>query len=120
MANEKLVMALRTIKGSADQKGRPAFLHFDNPKKENIKPDTININLNKVMQNMGGESFAYGTFKNAFDTDERVKEMVKDFSEKGITLKTKEDVEQGVQGGEKGGDKVAQMAKSATDVGDTL
>jgi hypothetical protein len=113
-------MALRTIKGAADQKGKPAFLHFDKPKTENVKQDSLNIDLNKVMQNMGGESFVYETFKNAYDSDPRVKEMVKNFSEAGIELKTKEDAENGMQGGDEGGDKVAAMAKSATDVGAKL
>lgn len=111
-------MALRTVKGAADQKGKPAFLHFDKPTQENIKQGSINIDLNKVMQNMGGEAFVYDTFKNAYDSDARVKEMVKNFSEAGIELKTKEDTENGIQGGDEGGDTVSQMAKRATDLSD--
>jgi hypothetical protein len=113
-------MALRTVQQAADQKGKPAFLHFEKPTKEDIKQDSINVDLNKIMQNMGGEAFAYGTFKNAYDSDPRVKEMVKNFSEAGIDLKTKEDADQTPQGGEEGGDTVAQMAQSATDVGAEL
>ena len=113
-------MALRTVQQAADQKGKPAFLHFEKPSKDGIKPDTINVDLNKVMQNMGGESFVYGTFKNAYDTDPRVKEMIKDFSEEGITLKTKEDAEQAPTSSDDGGDTVSQMAQSATDVGAKL
>jgi hypothetical protein len=113
-------MALRTVQQAADQKGKPAFLHFDKPKKESIKQDTINIDLNKVMQNMGGEAFVYGTFKNAYDSDPRVKEMIKDFSEEGITLKTKQDVEKGATSSADGGDTVGQMASRATDPGAPL
>lgn len=112
-------MALRTIKGAADQKGRPAFLHFSKPKSADIKQDSMNIDLNKIMQNMGGEAFTYETFKNAYDSDSRVKEMIKNFSEKGAELKTKEDTGPGMQG-EPGDDKVTQMAKSATDLGKGL
>jgi hypothetical protein len=113
-------MALRTVKGAADQKGKPAFLHFDKPKTENIKQDSLNIDLNKVMENMGGEAFAYETFKNAYDSDPRVKEMVKNFSEAGIELKTKEDADKASAGGEAGADNVAKMAQAATDVGAKL
>lgn len=113
-------MALRTVKGAADQKGKPAFLHFNKPKSQDVKQDAINIDLNKVMQNMGGEAFVYDTFKNAYDSDPRVKEMVKNFSEAGIELKTKEDAKNTMQGGDEGGDAVAQMAKSATNLGDKL
>jgi len=113
-------MALRTVQQAADQKGKPAFLHFDKPAKESIKQDSINIDLNKVMQNMGGESFVYGTFKNAYDSDPRVKEMVKDFSEEGINLKTKQDVDKGATSSADGGDTVSAMAQRATDPGAPL
>ena len=113
-------MALRTVKGAADQKGKPAFLHFEKPKTENIKQDSINIDLNKVMQNMGGEAFVYDTFKNAYDSDPRIKEMVNNFSAAGIELKTKEDAEQGATSAQDGSNTVSQMAKSATDLGDKL
>jgi len=114
-------MALRTVQQAADQKGKPVFLHFEKPTKEGIKADTINLDLNKIMQNMGGESFVYGTFKNAFDSDPRVKEMVKDFSEEGINLKTKQDADVGAPTSpEDGSDKVGQMASRATDVGAPL
>ena len=31
------------------------------------------LDINKLMQNIGGEQFDYGTFKAAYDTDPRVK-----------------------------------------------
>jgi hypothetical protein len=68
---------------------------------------------------MGGEAFTYETFKNAFDSDPRVKEMIKNFSEAGAELKTKEDTDSNMQG-DTGGDKVSQMAKSATNLGQGL
>ena len=120
-AAPKLVQVLRTVIGDADQKGVSVFLHFTTPKQEDIKPGVKNIDLNKLMQNVNGEQFDYGTFKAAYDTDPRVKAMVRNFSEKGIDPKTKEapsDVPQADS--QTGGDKVAQMAKSATDVGSKL
>lgn len=120
-SSSKLVQVLRTVINSADQAGASVFLHFDTPTKENIKQGAKNLDLNKLMQNVGGEQFDYGTFKAAYDTDSRVKTMVNNFSEAGIEPKTKEtastsDTPQ--QDAE--GDKVSQMAKSATDLGDTL
>jgi len=113
-------MALRTIKNSADQKGRPVFLHFNNPAPEDIKEGSMNLDLNKIMQNMGGEAFSYQSFKTAYDTDPRVKEMVKNFSEAGIDLKTKEDADNAATTSADGGNTVSQMAKSATNLGDKL
>jgi hypothetical protein len=114
-------MALRTVQQAADQKGKPAFLHFTKPARENIKQDTINVDLNKVMQNMGGESFVYGTFKTAYDSDPRVKEMCKDFSEAGVTLKTKQDLDKGnATSSADGGSKISSMASRATDPGAEL
>ena len=73
------------------------------------------------MQNVGGEMFDYGTFKAAYDTDPRVKTMVANFSEKGIEPKTKKPASDIPKAdGEEGDTTVANMAKSATDVGATL
>jgi len=72
------------------------------------------------MQNVGGEQFDYGTFKAAYDTDERVKAMVKDFSKYGIEPKTKVGGEDETPSSTGDGSSVDQMAKSATDVGAKL
>lgn len=101
----------------------PVFLHFeDNPSQDAIKQGSLNLNLNKLMQNVGAEQFDYGTFKAAFDTDPRIKTMVKDFNQDGVEPKTKNvtDKEPEVSTDGQGADTVAQMAKRATDVGDTL
>ena len=120
MSNEKLIMALRTIKGSADQKGKPVFLHFTKPSQDKMKPDTMNIDFNSVMANIGGESFTYESFKTAYDSDPRIKQYVKDFSEDGITVKTAEDADTAPTSPEDGGDKVGQMAQRATNPGAEL
>jgi hypothetical protein len=120
-STSKLVQVLRTVINSADQKGTAGYLHFQKPTKENIKQGAKNLDLNKLMQNVGGEQFDYGTFKAAYDTDSRVKTMVNNFSAEGVEPKTKETVDKGdtpQQDAE--GDKVGQMAKSATDLGDKL
>lgn len=112
---------LRTVISNADSKGKGVFLHFKKPQsKEDLKPDVLNLDINKIMQNVESEQFDYGTFVAAFETDPRIKTMVKNFTEQGIEVKTKNAVQQtsGASGEES--DKVAQMAKRATDVGADL
>ena len=117
----KLVQVLRTIISAADQKGESLFLHFDKPMPNDIRSDARNIDLNKLMQNVGGEQFDYETFKAAYDTDVRVKTMVANFSEKGIVPKTKEQPDETpVANGETDPNAVSNMAKSATDLGNKL
>jgi hypothetical protein len=116
-----LVQVLRTVIGSADQKGVTAFLHFTKPTPQDIRKGSLNLDLNKLMQNVGAEQFDYGAFKAAYDTDPRIKTMVANFSERGIEAKTKETPSDMPQGDRSGGaDKVSAMAKRATDVGAEL
>ena len=120
-ASPKLVHVLRTLIGQADQNGDKLFLHFDTPLPNDIRTDARNLDLNKIMQNVGGEQFDYETFKAAYDTDARVKTMVANFSEKGIEPKTKETPSDSpVASGEADPNAVSSMAKSATDLGDKL
>ncbi len=117
----KLVQVLRTVINSADQAGQSVYLHFSKPTKEDVRQGSKNLDLNKLMQNVGGEQFDYGTFKAAYDTDARIKTMVTNFNEKGIEPKTAQAVSKGdtpQQDAE--GDKVSQMAKNATDVGASI
>lgn len=73
------------------------------------------------MQNVGAEQFDFGTFKAAYDTDPRVKTMVKNFDKVGIEPKTKNELDDGsTDAGSQGGDTVSQMAQRATDLGDNL
>lgn len=117
----KLVQVLRTVIGSADAKGEKVVLHFDKPKKEDIVDGAKNLDLNKLMQNVGGEMFDYGTFKAAYDTDPRVKTMVANFSQKTVEPKTKKAASDTPQGdSQTGGKTVSSMAKNATDLGDKL
>jgi hypothetical protein len=111
-------MALRTIKNSAEQKDKPVFLHFEKSNKETVKPDTINIDINDVMQNMGLPQFTYDTFKAAYDADPQVQEAVDNFSAEGIEMNSQSDSDE-TQGDAGDSDSVSQMAKSATDLGDS-
>lgn len=112
-------MALRTVQQAADQKNKPVFLFFDKPKKEELKDGHFNLDLNKLMQNIGSEQFAYGTFVAAYEEDSRIKEMVKNYNQDGIELKSQSDSES-PGAPEEGGDSVEKMAKRATDVGADL
>ena len=72
------------------------------------------------MQNMGRGQFNYDVFKAAYDADPKLQELVKNFDQDKIELKTSEtdDVE-GLPGNPgRPGDAVAQMAKNATDLSD--
>ena len=117
----KLVNILRTIIASADQKGTAVFLHFKNPTQETMKQGAKNLDLNKIMANIGGEQFDYGTFKAAYDTDPRIKTMVQNFSQDGVEPKTQQTIDTGaVPQQDAQGDVVGQMAKNATNLGDKL
>ena len=112
---------LRTLISRSDRKGTPLILHFPKTKSKDAKKQGAkNLNLNKIMQNVGGEMFDYGTFKAAYDTDPRIKTMVKNFNSDGVEPKTKQDTETGTPQQDAQGKTVGQMAKSATDLGDKL
>lgn len=73
------------------------------------------------MQNVGSEQFDFDTFKAAYDTDPRVKAMVKNFDKEGIEPKTQQENDSGVAStGDDGADTVSQMAQRATDLGDKI
>ena len=119
-SSSKLVQVLRTVINAADQKGQSVFLHFKKPTEEEKKQGIKNLDLNKIMANVGGEQFDYGTFKAAYDTDPRVKTMVKNFSADGVEPKTQKTIDNNVPQADASGDVVGQMAKSATNLGDKL
>lgn len=81
----------------------------------------MNLDLNKLMQNVGAEHFNYDAFKASYDSDPRVKALVANFSERGIEPKTKKAPSDVPQGDKTGSDAtVGAMAKRATDLGDKL
>ena len=73
--------------------------------------------LNRLMKNAGREQFDYRTFKAAYDSDPRLKRMIKNFNQDGVTLKTDTDADTTAPQQDLGNTKVSQMAKRATNVG---
>lgn len=69
------------------------------------------------MKNVGREQFDYRTFKAAYDSDPRLKSMIKNFNQDGVTLKTDTDADTTAPQQDLGNTKVSQMAKRATKVG---
>jgi hypothetical protein len=66
------------------------------------------------MKNMGSEQFSYESFKLAYDSDPRIKPLVKNFDQEGITLATDVETEPTAQQGTASSNSVSQMAKRAT------
>jgi hypothetical protein len=64
------------IQSRADSKGQPAFLSFPA--------------MDRIMQNLDGESFNYEGFKMMYDATPAIADIVKNFDEDGITIDTKE------------------------------
>ena len=69
------------------------------------------------MKHAGREQFDYRTFKAAYDSDPRLKSMIKNFNQDGITLKTDVDNDTTAPQEDPGNAKVSQMAKRATKIG---
>jgi hypothetical protein len=95
-------LALRNLQQQANQKGTTITLSFER--------------LNKLMRSSGIEQFSYDPFKAAYDSDPRVKALVKNFDQKGVTLATDEESNLPQQDA-KGDNTVSNMAKRATDLG---
>ena len=73
------------------------------------------------MQNQGRAQFNYDVFKAAYDSDPRLQQLVKNFDQKKIELKTSstDDVENRPGNpGRPEADEVNKMAKNATDLSD--
>jgi len=75
--------------------------------------------LNKYMSNMGSPQFNYDTLKLAFDSDPRIAELISDFTQNLITLKTSE-IDDINSAPTTSRTTVNQMAKRATDLGSKL
>jgi hypothetical protein len=44
--------------------------------------------LNKILNNVGGLSINFDSFKKAYDSNPTIKKMIKNFDQKGLTLDT--------------------------------
>ena len=97
-----LVNTLMNMKGDADEKDQSSEISFDA--------------VENIMTNIGYPSFNYDIFKQMFDQGEALKNIVSDFDEEKIVIKTKHDAEADPEmdfDNQGSTDKVKQMAKSA-------
>ena len=76
--------------------------------------------LDTVMQNMGRGQFNYDIFKNAYDNDPKIQNIVTNFDQDKIELKTKETDDLPAADTAGDSDAVSQMAQQATDLGSEL
>jgi hypothetical protein len=67
------------------------------------------------MQNIGHQQFTYDSFKVAYDSDQKIQNIVKDFDQNSITLKTSETDDVNAPD-VSSGNKISQMAKRAVDI----
>lgn len=68
--------------------------------------------------NMGNQQFSYDTLKAAHDSDPRVAEIIKDFTQDRVELKTSEVDDLNTKPKRRNKNKVSQMAKKAVDLKD--
>ena len=97
-----LVNTLMNMKGDADEKDQSSEISFDA--------------VENIMTNIGYPSFNYDIFKQMYDQGEALKNIVADFDEEKIVIKTEHDAEADPQmdfDNQGSTDKVKQMAKSA-------
>jgi DNA phosphorothioation-dependent restriction protein DptG len=83
-----LFQILKTVEGSANQKDMPVALHFDGITKP--VQGAVNLDINRIMTNAGSPQFSFDTFNNAYEQDDRIKDLVKEFDKDKIILKTEE------------------------------
>ena len=74
-------------------------------------------NLDKIMTNMGSVQFNYDVLKSAYDQDPKIKELIKDFDQDKIRLKSSE-IDDLPNGKKKDPQAVSKMAKRAVDLKD--
>ena len=97
-----LVNTLMNMKGDADEKDQSSEISFDA--------------VENIMTNIGYPSFNYDIFKQMYDQGEALKNIVSDFDEEKIVIKTEQDAEADPEmdfDNQGSTDKVKQMAKSA-------
>ena len=95
--NSDLVLLMRNLVAQANSKNQPSYLSW--------------AALNNLMQNVGEEQFDYDSFKAAYDANAIIQNLVFQFDNRGVTLKTR-----ATQPKKKEGDKesnISKMAKSA-------
>jgi len=76
--------------------------------------------LDSFMQKQGLGQFTFDTFKAAYDADPRIQNLIKNFDKDKIEFKQDETDDLPAATEPAADNTVANMAKSATDLGDTL
>ena len=97
-----LVNTLMNMKGDADEKDQSSEISFDA--------------VENIMTNIGYPSFNYDIFKQMYDQGEALKNIVADFDEEKIVIKTEQDAEADPQmnyDNQGSTDVVQNMAKAA-------
>jgi len=97
-----LVNTLTNLRGEADERNQSSEISFGA--------------LSQIMKNTGHPAFSYDLFKHLYDSGDTLKNIVKDFDNEKITLKTEKDAETDPEmdfDNQGSTDKVKQMAKSA-------
>lgn len=70
-----LVRVLKNLQGRADSKNKPAKFSWQA--------------MSQMMQNITGQEINYDAFKAEFDANPQLKNIVDNFDENGVTIKTK-------------------------------
>jgi len=86
--------------------------------KDDSNVDISFTELNDVMGGMGDQQFDYDVFKAAYDMDQRIQGIVKNFDKETITLVSNSDFDAPGGAGQGDGDEVSAMAKRATNLKD--
>ena len=97
-----LITTLNQLRGEADSRGEASEISFGA--------------VEEIMKNTGYPAFNHLLFKQMYDIGKTLKNVVKDFAQEKITLKTDADAETDPQmdfDNQGSTDKVKQMAKSA-------
>jgi len=97
-----LMNTLTNMRGDADDRDATSEISFDA--------------LDSIMKNTGYPTFSYNLFKTIYDSSETLKNVVDDFDQEKIVLKTEKQAEKDPAmdfDGQGSTDKVKQMAKSA-------
>lgn len=96
--NADLVLLMRNLVAQANSKNQPSYLSW--------------AALNNLMQNVGEEQFDYDSFKAAYDANPIVQNLVFQFDNRGVTLKTRATQPKKKEGEQESN--ISKMAKNAS------
>lgn len=94
-STDLLAQLLQTVASNADADGMPVFVHFNGIK--NPRPNSINLDLNKLTDNAGAENFGdMDSINAAYEQDLRIQNIIKSIEQDGIELETENSLEPAV------------------------